>query len=112
MVWPGGAGSRLAIVGKGRRLVFEEPALGGPLRTVWRLHRAYGLRALGALRGRGAEFIRNFSRLYDEAAATGMTPKTKTKSLTACLLPLQKKRSRNKGPLADQAAYAPAYSVK
>ena len=58
--WRGGG--RLAIVGAGRKLAFEEGAWKAT--TLVRMLSRYGGRALYRLKQQGSEFIRNFSRIY------------------------------------------------
>ena len=58
--WRGGG--RLAIVGAGRKLAFEEGAWKAT--TLVRLLSRYGGRTLYRLGQQGSEFIRNFSRIY------------------------------------------------
>ena len=56
--------SLLAVLGEGRRFEFEEDEK-STLKTLWRMHRTYGLLNLAALRRHGSDFIGNFTRLYE-----------------------------------------------
>jgi hypothetical protein len=66
--------TRLAVLGKNRSLGFVEGR--SPLTTLGTMAARYGLRAGARVRGVAAEFIRNFSRMYEAVLRDGPAART------------------------------------